>query len=162
MIYHCTNNCIIRHEDEDLLTRLEEGLIKFEPEFLSMFVPCPENEQCTTYWGTETDAYCVEILFKSATLIHFKFYTQDRPPIAGYEKLRQLGFHTIDAMFMEGGNDFCGYWVNGQYKMFENASENVDTLPPSFRSHYVLPADEAQEAEQVEEEDIQPVRGSLL
>ena len=141
----CYNIVEITHDDPDTINRLVECLEKDPPVFFAAFVPCPEDEECVSYWGTKWDIYDVSIDEKNdENTINISFSSAWSPPTAAYFKLRKLGF-TINAKFMESGGDFCGYWNDGVEIIYENAVDNIKNIPEDFHFYF--------EEEEEEEED---------
>jgi len=133
---HCFNiiECI-RHDDPDVIKRLE-GCLKLDPPvFFAEFVQCPQGEECTFYWGTKWDVYDVMIDDVAENTMKISFNTAWGPPTEAYAKLKGLGF-TIDALFMEGGCDFCGYWKDGEKIIYNNVRENLTNIPEEFHFYF--------------------------
>ena len=136
----CTNIVKCTHDDPEIIQRLKEALSRETPAFFAEFIPCPENEIRTSYWGTKWDVYDVNIEGETEDTLQLSFYTAWSPPFAAYTLLQKLGF-TIDAMFMECGCDFCGYWRNGEEIIYENVRDNISAVPEEFH-YYFCDSDE--------------------
>jgi len=155
---HCYNIIeSISHDDPGVIQRLKECLEQDEPTFLQTFVPCPnfsddqrsstklvvgglaaslpENEDPRSYWGTKWDVYDVAIGNADETSISFSFSTAWSPPTVAYSRLKEMGF-TIDALFVEPGCDFCGYWKDGEEIVYENVSANLVDVPEEFHEYF--------------------------
>ena len=139
---HCYNIIeSISHDDPGVIQRLKECLEQDEPTFLQTFVPYPENEDPRSYWGTKWDVYDVVIGNADETSISFSFNTAWSPPTAAYSRLKAMGF-TIDALFVEPGCDFCGYWKDGEEIVYENVSANLADVPEEFHEYFCEDEDE--------------------
>ena len=133
---HCFNIIErIRHNDPNVIKRLEECLKLDPPVFLSEFVPCSEDEECSFYWGTKWDVYDVMISEVTENSINLSFNTAWGPPTGAYAKLKELGF-TINALFMESGCDFCGYWKNGEHVIYNNVRDDLANIPEEFHFYF--------------------------
>jgi hypothetical protein len=155
----------IHHADPAQIARLEEMLSRENPAFFEEWLPCPPDEDPVSYWGTKWDVYGVAInvitedtlpLEESkeagCTQLELSFYTPWTPPLAAYARLKEKGF-TIDAIFMESGMDFCGYWRDGITTTFYDASHHLDTLPEEFHFYFCDGEDEAGEDEDGDDEE---------
>lgn len=132
---HCNNIIHCKHDDDKIIQRLKEALSRDPPVFFAEFVPCPENDSPISYWGTKWDVYDVNIDNETEHTLQISFYTAWSPPTEAYARLQKLGF-TIDAMFMETGCDFCGYWRNGEETVFENVSNDLSVVPEDFHFYF--------------------------
>jgi hypothetical protein len=149
------NDCLnviecLRHDDPATLQRLVEGLQRDPPVFLAAFVPCPDHSHPVQHWGTKWDVYDVVLDAVTETTVQMSFHTAWRPPLEAYAALKAQGF-TIDAMFMESGSDFCGYWRDGDTVTFDNVSRDLDHVPEDFHFYFVDDHREEEEEEEVEE-----------
>ena len=131
----CNNIIKCTHDDPAIITLLTEYLSRDPPVFFNKFVPCPEDKTRTSYWGTKWDIYDVIIEGKTEYTLQLSFYTAWSPPFGAYTQLQKIGF-TIEAMFMECGRDFCGYWQNGEAVVFENVRDNLSAVPEEFHFYF--------------------------
>lgn len=146
---HCYNIIeSISHNDPGVVERLKECLEQDEPTFLQTFVPYPENEDPRSYWGTKWDVYDVAIGNTDETSISCVFNTAWAPPTAAYSRLKDMGF-TINALFVEPGCDFCGYWKDGEEIVYENVSSNLADVPEEFHEYFSEEEDEDENKEAV-------------
>jgi hypothetical protein len=127
-------NCI-KHNDPEIIKRLIETLSQEPQSFFSEFIPCPDNHTQQSYWGTKWDVYDAIIEETTDYSLKLSFCTAWSPPVEAYNRLKELGF-TIDAKFMESGFDYCGYWNDGKFVIFENASENKENIPEEFLDYF--------------------------
>lgn len=137
----------IRHDDSEMIKRLKESLIREPPSFFAEFIPFTKNSTPKSYWGTKWDVYDANVEKETENSLQISFNTAWSPPLQAYIRLKKIGF-IIDAMFMESGCDFCGYWKDGVETIFENVSENIDKVPEEF--HYYFCNDEEEEEEEEE------------
>lgn len=157
----CCNNITISHSNRKLMVQLEQSLQQDPPSFLATFLPCPDCTRCTKYWGTKWDVYDVQIqqslsgedrrdagnvVEASSHWMSVSFYTAWSPPCNAYQKLQDMGF-LIEAQFMESGGDFCGYWNDGKYIIYENVHDNKDNVPEEFHSYFFDEEDEEADAD---------------
>ena len=131
----CYNTIECYHEEPEIIKRLKEALSRDPPAFFAEFIPCPDNENAYSYWGTKWDVYDVNIEEEQEDSLKVSFFTAWTPPFHAYELLQQQGF-VIDAKFMEYGNDFCGYWNNGDEKTFEGVSVDKANVPEEFHFYF--------------------------
>lgn len=156
---YCSNSGTIYHDDVELIKRAQTALA--DGRLFDEFVPCPEplkeavasfsadyqeqNEKneaefgysswydfAVTEWGTKWDAspYGHEITEDGHTL-EFSFDTAWSPPIAFYEKMKDLGF-VINAEYYEPGCAFVGEWLDGDdytYEIPGTAAEVREEIP---------------------------------
>ena len=133
---HCYNEINISHDDPDMIIRLLESLEEYPPAFFAEFVPCPENKDRVSYWGTKWDIYDVDIDKNSGiNEIYLSFNTAWSPPLKAYVLLKELGFK-IYANFMEIGCDFCGFWIDGKETIYTNVIGNLKNIPEDFHSYF--------------------------
>ena len=137
----CYNTIECSHEEPEMIKRLKESLSRDPPAFFAEFIPCPDNETAYSYWGTKWDVYDVIIDEEKENSLRITFYTAWTPPINAYELLQIQGF-VIDAKFMEYGNDFCGYWCEGNEKTFEDVSTNLADVPEEFHEYFRIVDDD--------------------
>jgi hypothetical protein len=127
-----------------MIQRLHTYLSLDEPQFFQALIPCPENENAVSYWGTKWDVYEVEIEEIAENTMRLSFNTAWTPPTGAYHELKKMGFK-IDALFMESGCDFCGYWRDGDEQTYYDARENIANIPEDF--HFYFCDDSAEEDE---------------
>jgi len=125
----------ITHDDPEVIKRLTHVLSQETPSFFAEFIPCPKHETLFSYWGTKWDVYDVNITEINENTLGISFYTAWTPPIQAYIHLEKLGF-TIDAMFMESGFEFCGYWKDGEKTLYENVMDDLANLPEDFHFYF--------------------------
>lgn len=152
------NDCLniiecLQHDDPDTVQCLVEGLQCDPPVFFAAFVPCPDTTTPVHHWGTKWDVYNVVLDAVTDTTVQMSFHTAWRPPLEAYEKLKAQGF-TIDAMFMESGSDFCGYWRDGDTIMFDNVRQDLDNVPEDFHFYFVDDVEEEAEEEAAAEDEL--------
>lgn len=131
----CYNTIECYHEDTEIIKRLKEALSRDPPALFAEFIPCPDDKTPYSYWGTKWDVYDVNIEEEQENSLKVSFYTAWTPPINAYEQLQAQGF-VIEAKFMESGNDFCGYWCDGNEQTFEHVSENKADVPEEFHFYF--------------------------
>jgi hypothetical protein len=136
----------IEHDNPDVMIRLKNSLKQDPPVFFAEFLPCPENEHPTSYWGTKWDVYDVYMLEDNDDVLQISFYTAWSPPLAAYALLKTLGF-TIEANFMEYGADFCGYWKDGIETIYENVHDNLHNVPEEFHYYFLNDQDDEDDDE---------------
>lgn len=132
---NCDNIVTIKHDSLETMNRLKECLEKDPPAFFSEFIPCPENEEAISYWGTKWDVYDVSIYTENDNTLHLTFYTAWTPPIQAYALLKNQGF-SIDAIFIETCCDFCGYWKDGVETIYDNVKDNLERVPEEFHDYF--------------------------
>ena len=166
----------ISHDDPEFIKRLVVVLSQEKPSFFSAFIPCPSHETPVSYWGTKWDVYDVDITEINENNLGISFYTAWTPPFNAYSQLEKIGF-SIDAMFMESGFDYCGYWSSsidfderssststddrgftapkvpvkpshGKKIMFENVKDRLEEIPEDFHFYF------QDNNEEEEEEDL--------
>jgi hypothetical protein len=150
------NDCLniiycFSHADLGTIKRVLETLGEETTTFFAKILPCPQGETPETYWGIKYDAYDILVEEVTDNTLRVSFYTPWSPPLEAYEHLRRLGF-TVDAIFMESGCDFCGYWKDGKTTLFENVSENRDSIPFEFH-YYFFSEEKTDDSESVHEND---------
>ncbi len=110
----CQNQARFAHEDEIMMTRLDEAFLRDgDKGVFQEFVPYTAGEEwshqwCTENWGTKWEP--------TSIVGGDGFYTFDSawsPPTGFYEKMVDLGFD-IDAYYFEPGCGVCGKWVDGE------------------------------------------------
>ena len=132
----CYNDVKITHDDPAMINRL----VNSNSGVLQTFIPCPEElansvapapdnvakENIKKYgspdwydwrvanWGTKWD---IELdnkyVSESGKMVTVTFNSAWSPPIAAYEKLKELGFE-IYALYFEPGMSYAGVWDNGE------------------------------------------------
>lgn len=155
----CNNVLNIRHNDPALMDRLIAAYAKGG--MFNEFFPCPEElvnttapcrdadhaakmiekygypdwyEWCYANWGLKWDiGHDVDEDDLDADLepTRLEFSSAWCPPIAGYAKLKTLGF-VIDAYYYESGCGFCGRWNDGDdksYDLFGDSTRIRKTIP---------------------------------
>ena len=141
----------ISHDNPEIIKRLVDVLSQKTPSFFSEFLPCPPHETLVSYWGTKWDVYDVDITEINENTLKISFYTAWTPPINAYSQLEKIGF-TIDAMFMESGFDFCGYWLGG--KMLPTTNLNGDKVTGGLWSEGQSPSTTKSEGQKIMFENV--------
>ena len=89
-------------------------------------------------WGTKWDvceAYCDQ---HEPNLLVASYDTAWSPPIAFYEKMKELGF-TVRAFYYEPGMAFCGNWDDGDdnyYSIEGNSKWVSENIPDEIDSEF--------------------------
>ena len=136
----------ISHDDPEFIKRLVNVLSQEKPSFFSEFIPCPSHETPVSYWGTKWDVYDVDITEINELTLGISFYTAWTPPFNAYSQLEKIRF-SIDAMFMESGADYCGYWSEGKQIIFENVKDRLEEIPEDFHFFFQDNNEEEEEEE---------------
>ena len=179
----CNNSASFYHEDKSMIERASKALS--EGKLLNEFIPVPaqlaeatasfgdeykdQNEKnlaetgyaswydfCVSEWGTKWDveAYSNEVSDDGHTL-ECSFDTAWSPPVAAYEKMKELGF-VINAEYYEPGCAFVGEWLDGDDYTYEipGTSEEVkDVIPEHLDEAWGISENMAEwEEENAEEE----------
>ena len=150
----CYNDVKITHDDPSMINRL----VNSNSGVLETFIPCPEEltnskspapvdiaesnlkkygakdwyDWRVTNWGTKWD---IELdnkyVSESGKMVTVTFNSAWSPPIAAYEKLKELGFE-IYALYFEPGMAYAGVWNDGDDFMVEYCFEDdnwADNMP---------------------------------
>ena len=110
---HCTNQLIIRSENQELLAQLLEIATRDEDaDLLHFLAPMPDNEWdygwCVNNWGTKWDIYDVSFGDLSDGELYLGFCTAWSPPVTALQTgAERLGF-TFELYFAEEGMMFVG------------------------------------------------------
>ena len=180
----CSNSVSFYHDDVEQIKRAQTALA--DGRLFEEFVPCPEplkeavasfgtdyqeqNEKnvaefgyaswydfAVSEWGTKWDVECYshEISEDGHTL-QCSFDTAWSPPIAFYEKMKDLGF-TINAEYYEPGVGFVGEWLDGDdytYEIPQTAAEAREEIPEHLDENWGISSYlEDWEAENAEEDE---------
>ena len=119
-----TNNEVTIKGD---IAKIAEGLAEGK-ELFSLVHPKPDDiddwySWNVNNWGTkwDTNAEIVEVTEDSISL---SFDTAWAPPIAFYDRLRELGFE-VNATFLETGMMFVGEYVDGEVSEWDLDSKEI-------------------------------------
>lgn len=119
-----TNNEVTIKGD---IAKIAEGLAEGK-ELFSLVYPKPDDIEDwyswnVNNWGTkwDTNAEIVEVTEDSISL---SFDTAWAPPIAFYDRLRELGFE-VNATFLETGMMFVGEYVDGEVSEWDLDSKEI-------------------------------------
>lgn len=107
----CNNYASFNHKDPEqikkLITASKEGKL-FET-----FVPFPNGEWdygwCVQEWGTKWDISNQDVQEDGTNDASVSFDSAWGPPIAFYDKMKELGFD-VDATYYEEGMQFAGHY----------------------------------------------------
>lgn len=130
----CNNTVTFMHDDpsklNDVVTAFQEGNL-FEH-----FVPVPESDDCSDYWGTKWDVRGGEIIDQSEDGITLIFDTAWSPPIYFYDAMCQQDFN-VEATYFEPGMCFVGQYEDGETDHYEYTDlESLDDLPEELVESY--------------------------
>jgi hypothetical protein len=176
----CGNTLTITHEDPEMIGRAKEAFSRGE--FLAEFIPIPAGlkdttspnrdgtadtlrEQygysdwydfCVNEWGTKWDvgdSQGIQTYDDNELIVYFD--SAWAPPIAGYEKLLDLGF-TVYATYYEPGCAFAGIFEDGNDDYYDlsnmDSGDVQQQLPPDLDSAFGISESMAEyEAENEEE-----------
>ena len=180
----CSNSVSFYHDDVEMIKRAQIALCGGR--LFDEFVPCPEqlkeatasfseeyaeqnerNIKETGYaswydfavneWGSKWDCepYSNEISEDGHTL-QCSFDTAWSPPVAFYEKMKDLGF-VINAEYYEPGCAFVGEWLDGDDYVYEipgTAAEAREEIPEHLDENWGISSYlEEWEAENAEEDE---------
>lgn len=119
-----TNNEVTIKGD---IAKIAEGLAEGK-ELFSLVYPKPDDIEDwyswnVNNWGTkwDTNAEIVEVTEDSISL---SFDTAWAPPIAFYDRLKELGFE-VNATFLETGMMFVGEYVDGEVSEWDLDSKEI-------------------------------------
>lgn len=112
---------------------------------------------CTNEWGTKWDVGedgCSDI-DPTGKILHTYFDSAWAPPVAAYEKLKDMGF-TVGAFYYEPGMCYAGHWDDGDDNYYDlstmKSHEVADTLPSDLDEAFSISETMAEyEAEEEEE-----------
>ena len=110
----CSNNISVSHADTAMMEKFAKA---FEAgELFQTLVPLSSGEwdygTATEEWGTKWDINGGDFTLEDEKFSGTGWFdTAWGPPIAFYEKLKELGFE-VDASYLETGMCFVGTWTN--------------------------------------------------
>lgn len=156
----CANNITLSHKDPKMIERAHKAFN--DGTLLDEFIPIPAElkdvivngtvheelvektgyndwyEFCVQEWGTKWDIspYGAEVSDDGLTL-EGGFDTAWAPPIAAYNKLKEMGF-TISASYYEPGCCFIGEWIDGVDDCYEtpNTLDEYENIPEHLAEAY--------------------------
>lgn len=119
-----TNNEVTIKGD---IAKIAEGVAEGK-ELFSLVYPKPDDIEDwyswnVNNWGTKWDTNA-EITEVTENSISLSFDTAWAPPIAFYDRLRELGFE-VNATFFESGMMFVGEYVDGEVSEWDLDSKEI-------------------------------------
>ena len=107
-------------------------------------------------WGTKWEACEPFLSGHDKNFMSASFDTAWSPPLAFYEKLKDLGF-TVKGYYYEGGCAYCGLWDDGDDQYYDiqgNAEWVMENIPSEIDLEFCISEGMAEWEEQ-EREDAQ-------
>jgi hypothetical protein len=157
----CQNYVTLTHEDPAMI---EKALGAFRKgDFFKELVPRPEEEEENWYswninnWGTKWDVGDEDGVGDDMdeNMLSLHFDSAWSPPLAGYEKLEELGF-TVEGYYCEEGIGFCGLYACGLDDCYDIEGDSkwvVENIPKEIDEMFAISENmDMWEQDQAEEE----------
>jgi hypothetical protein len=156
----CQNNLTLTHDEPAMIKKALEAFQ--QGNFFNELVPRPAEEEDNWYnwnidnWGTKWDVgRDGDVGDVNDTMISLNFDSAWSPPIAGYEKLEELGF-TVEGYYYESGCAFCGLYACGVddcYGIDGDSDWVVENIPSEIDEMFAISENmDMWEQDQAEEE----------
>lgn len=164
----CTNTISVSNKDPEMMKKFADALAeeKLFQTLLPLSTEDGEWDYCTAVetWGCKWDASDAYFeLEKDGLSGSGNFSTPWGPPIAAYEKLKELGFDIV-ADYIEPGMCFAGAWTNETGSESWEYDFNDENWREGITNDDVLAMleDEYENWKEFQDEEIMPVSGERL